>query len=118
MAVAVVATLTVIILMGGTNVAGEKKVEIKDVMKTAMKGGLCAKVAGGKASDAEKKQLVELFTALSKDTPPKGDADSWKTKTTALVDAAKKAAAGDADAGKALKAAANCMACHSAHKGK
>lgn len=116
MAAAVMATLTLAILMGGTNVAGEKTT-IKDVMKKAMKGGLCGKVAGGKASEAEKKELVELFTALAANKPPKGDEDSWKAKTKALLEGAKGVAAGKEDAGKALKAAANCMACHKEHKG-
>lgn len=89
---------------------GKAKHTISDVMKTAMKGGLCAKVAGGKASDAEKAQLVELFTALAANKPPKGDEASWKEKTGALLTAAK---AGD---GAALKKAANCGGCHGAHK--
>jgi len=117
---AILATLSLAIFMSGNNMAGEKagekKIAIKDVMKTAMKGGLCKKVADGTGTDADKTKLLELFTALSKDTPPKGDADSWKMKTGALVAAAKKAVASDADAGKALKAAANCMACHKEHK--
>ena len=90
---------------------GGDKVTIKVVMKKAMSGGLCKKVASGKASADEKKELIELFTALSKQTPPKGDAKSWEAKTKALVDAAK------ADDGKALAAAANCAACHGEHKG-
>ena len=90
----------------------DEKVTIKVVMQKAMKGGLCKKVAEGKASDEEKKQLVELFTALSKATPPKGDADSWKDKTGALLTAAK------GTDGEALKKAADCKACHTEHKGK
>jgi surface antigen len=91
---------------------------IKKVMKAAMKGGLCKKVADGKASDDEKKQLLELFQNLAKSTPPEGDADSWKEKTSALVDAAQGAVDGDAGANAKLKKAANCMACHKVHKGK
>ena len=94
-----------------------KPVGIKDVMKTCMKGGLCKKVADGAANDEEKAKLVEMFTAMSKAKPPKGDAESWKTKTAALVKAATAAKAGDEGAGDALKKAANCMACHKEHKG-
>jgi surface antigen len=90
---------------------------IKAVMKACMKDGLCGKVAGGKASDDEKKALVENFEALAANKPPKGSADSWKEKTSALVDAAKAAAAGKEGAEAKLKAAANCMACHKEHKG-
>jgi len=84
---------------------------IKDVMKVAHKGGLMKKVADGNASDDEKKQLVELYESLAANKPPKGDDADWKTKTDALLDAAKKVD------GKALQKAANCKACHEAHKG-
>lgn len=108
----ILVTLALLFAVAQQNDAGEGKAKYKiaEVMKKAMKGGLCAKVAGGKASDEEKKELVELFTALGQNTPPKGDAESWKAKTTALLEAAK---AGD---GAALKKAANCGACHSVHK--
>lgn len=93
------------------------KYKIKDVMKKAMKGPLLKKVAGGDASDAEKKQLHEMLVALGKNSPPKGDEDSWKKLTGALAKAGKAAVDGEEDAGAALKKAANCKACHSKHKG-
>jgi surface antigen len=89
----------------------EPKYKIKEVMAKAMKGGLCGKVAKGEASAEEKKELIELFTALAANKPPKGEEASWKEKTEALLKAAK------ADDGKALKKAANCAGCHAAHKG-
>jgi hypothetical protein len=95
-----------------------KKIEIKEVMQTAMKGGLCTKVAKGEASAEEKKKLAGLFAALHEAKPPKGEAESWNAKTKALVDAANDVLAGKEGAADKLKAAANCMACHSAHKGK
>ncbi len=97
------------------------KHSIKEVMKACMaKGGpgLCGKVAGGTASDEEKKQFVEYIEALGSNKPPKGEDASWKEKTSALLAAAKDCAAGKSGATDALKAAANCMNCHSAHKGK
>jgi hypothetical protein len=97
----------------GTNGAQDKKdpkYPIKEVMKEAMKGGLCAKVAKGEASDAEKAQLVEYFTSLTMCTPPKGEADAWKTRTGELLKAAK-----DGDVA-ALKKASNCMSCHTMFK--
>lgn len=93
------------------------KYKIKDVMKKAMKGPLLKKVAGGDASDEEKMELHEMLVALSKNSPPKGDAESWNQMTGALVKAAQAAVDGDADAGAALKKAANCKECHSKHKG-
>ena len=101
------------ILLDGTVQGGDKEeITIKLVMKKAMKGGLCEKVAKGEASDEEKKQLVVLLTGLTKTTPPKGDEDAWKKKTTALLEAAK------GTDGAALKKAMNCGACHGEFKGK
>lgn len=94
----------------------EPKYTTKQVMKTAFKGGLLKKVAGGEASDEEKKQLHEMLVALSKNTPKKGEADSWKELTSALVKAGKAAVEGDAEAGEMLKKASNCKACHDLHK--
>lgn len=91
---------------------------IEKVMKTAMKGGLCKKVVTGKASKEEKDKLVAMFEKLAKAKPGKGDAKSWKAKTSKLVKAAKAVAGGDDKAAKALRKAANCKACHSVHKGK
>lgn len=94
----------------------EPKFKTKDVMKKAFKGPLLKKVASGKASDDEKKELHEMLVALSKNSPPKGEADTWKDLTGALVKAGKLAVDGDSDAAAALKKAANCKACHSKHK--
>ncbi|HEY2415464.1 MAG TPA: hypothetical protein VGI40_24695 [Pirellulaceae bacterium] len=94
---------------------------IKEVMKVAMKGGLAKKVASGEATDEEKKKLAGLFSALHDNKPPKGEQSSWDAKTKALVDAANEVLAGKASGNEKLKeltAAGNCMACHSAHKGK
>jgi hypothetical protein len=99
-----------VFLLDGSVHGGKDAVSIKVVMQKAMKGGLCGKVASGKASDEEKKQLIALFTDLAQDKPPKNDDQDWKDRTKALLDAAK------ADDGKALKKAADCKGCHSNHK--
>ena len=117
----VIVAISLALVMDSTNMAQEKKIETKDVMKKAMKGGLAKKVGEGKASDAEKKELVELFVALAANVPAKGNADNWKNQTKVLLDAAKKSASGDADGQKALITAtsgAACMACHKEFKGK
>lgn len=77
---------------------------------------LLKKVISGKASAAEKKELLELYTELAKNKPPKGDAKGWKQKNDALVSAAKDAVAGKKEADRGLEKAADCMACHDAHK--
>ncbi len=97
---------------------GEKaeKITIKQVMQKCMKGGLCKKVAEGKASDEEKAELLKNFKALAANKPKKGDEKSWKTKTTALVTGAQAAVDGKDNASALLMKAANCMACHKVHK--
>jgi hypothetical protein len=92
------------------------KYKIKDVMKAALKGPLLKKVASGDASEAEKKELHEMLVALSKNSPPKGEADSWKELTGALVKAGQAAVEGTEGAGEMLTKAANCKACHTNHK--
>jgi hypothetical protein len=96
------------------------KYTIKEVMKMAHAGdnALAKKVASGKASKEDKKKLVDLYTALAADAPKKGDADSWKDKTSALLDAAKAVDDGKDGAAKDLKKAMDCKACHTVHKGK
>jgi hypothetical protein len=116
-----VASLVVILgtaLVSLTTGAQDQKTTIKEVMKVAMKGGLTKKVADGTATEEEKKKLAGLFAALHENMPPKGDPKSWDEKTNALVAAANDVLAGKEGSGPALQKAANCMGCHSAHKGK
>lgn len=100
------------------NAADKPKHSIKEVMKAVHKGDdpLCKKVAKGEGTKDDFKTLVECYTALPLNEPPKGDAKSWKEKSTALLDAAKDLEAGKAGALDQYKAAVNCKACHSAHK--
>ena len=96
----------------------EPKHTIKECMKACFKGPLIKKVVGGNASDEEKTQLHEMMVSMTKNSPPKGEAESWKKKTEALVKAAKAVTDGKPKAAQMLKKAANCKACHSQHKGK
>ena len=116
LAIAVVATMGMSRAADDDDKDKKPKYNIKQVMKTCMKGGLCKKVAGGDASKDDQKKLLEHFTALAKNKPPKGDAKSWKKKTTALVKAAKGIVDGKDGSAAALKKAANCGGCHKAHK--
>ncbi|HUG91241.1 MAG TPA: hypothetical protein VML55_10425 [Planctomycetaceae bacterium] len=96
------------------------KYSIKDVMGKAHKGGqdaLVQRIIAGKGNDSEKKELVEYYTALGKNDPPKGEQKSWDDKTKALLDAAKEVQEGKDGGADNLKKAANCMACHKEHRG-
>jgi hypothetical protein len=99
------------------------KYTIEDVMKKAHDAknnpdAIFPKVVSGKASDDDKKQLVELYTALGQNKPPKGDADDWKTRTDAMVTAAKAVADNKDGSIDDLKKAVACMDCHKLHRGK
>ena len=113
--------LAALVAVGGAIAVSQEKdgeVPIKEVMKKAHTGkpSLLAKVQSGKASDEEKKMLLELYTALSKNKPPKGDEDAFKKRTEAMVEAAQAAVDGKKEAGKLLKKAVNCKECHMNHK--
>ena len=92
------------------------KFTTKQVMKEAFKGPLLKKVASGEGSAEDAAKLHEMLVALSKNEPPRGEAESWKELTGALVKAGKAAVDGDKEAGAMLKKGADCKACHSKHK--
>jgi hypothetical protein len=95
------------------------KYNIPQVMQKAHgKAGLLKKVAGGKADQEEKDKLVELYVALSKNEPPRGDKESCKKKTEALVKGSRAVAKDEEGGLDKLKKAANCKGCHDAHRGE
>jgi hypothetical protein len=102
----------------GLSATARAENSIKDVMKKAHQGkpALCAKCASGKATKEEKEELVALYEDLAKAEPPKGEKDSWKMKTEALLKAAKGMAKDDKTAIAAYKKALDCKVCHTAHK--
>jgi hypothetical protein len=91
---------------------------IKTVMKTYHKGddALCKKV-GTTATDAELATLLKAYQDMCAATPPKGDKAAWVTKCQALIGAVKKVQVKDPAGAAAYKAAVNCKACHTDHKG-
>lgn len=103
----------------------KKSKTIKEVMGLQKKstGAITAAAKGGKWDDASKtaKAWLEAAGDLSKNKPPKGDEDSWKTHCTKYVETvtAVSAAIDKKDAEgvtKALKL--DCGGCHGAHKAK
>ena len=122
--VAVLAAAGFVAFTLATSLAAEKKDDkkpkytAKEVMEKGHKGkdSLVQKVIGGKASDAEKKDLLEMYESLALVEAPKGDKASWKTKTAALVKAAEGVVKGEKGAADKLKSATNCRACHTAHR--
>lgn len=92
---------------------------IKTVMKTYHKpeDALCKKVSAGTATDAELTTLLKVYQDMCAATPPKGDKTAWVAKCQALIGSVKKIQAKDATGIAAYKAAVNCKACHTDHKG-
>lgn len=114
--------LAVVLAVAGTAfgfAVEDAKYTTKQVMKAAHGGGpnsLLNKVVGGKASDAEKAKLVELYESMPLNKAKKGDADDYKKACEAMVSAAKAAKAGDTGWQTKLKTATNCKACHDVFK--
>ena len=108
------------VLALGLLVAAAQAKSIKEVMAACNKGNdaLCGKASSGKSTDDENKKLLENYKLLSTFKPPMGDEKSWKEKTDALVAATQELVDKKAGAADKFKAAINCKACHSVHKGK
>ncbi len=102
--------------------ADEKpKYTIKEIMQKAHNDGLLNKVKDGKANKTEKEKLLELYTELGKNRPPRGDEKAWKQKCDAIVAATREMAFAKneltAKAGyDKLEMAVNCQACHGQHR--
>lgn len=99
---------------------GDGKYSISEVMQEAHAGQvnerLIDKVWTGRASKADKEQLVDLYSSLPLDKPVRGELVEWKERTEALLAAAKGVANGEKGAEAKLGKAANCVGCHSAHR--
>jgi hypothetical protein len=96
---------------------------IEDVMKKyhkAPKGTdpVCKTVSDGKASKEQLAELLAAYKAMAAQKPSEGDAGSWKEKSSALIAATQALLDGQPDGVAKYKAAVNCKACHSVHKGK
>lgn len=79
---------------------------------------LILRAAAGDASETEKKRLLKVLTGMAQAQPDHGGAESWKARTGALTAAAQDLLDGKDGAGERLRAAADCRACHQAHRGK
>lgn len=94
------------------------KYSTKDIMKALNKGdeNIGKKVARGQGTPEDFSKLVDYYSALPANKPPRGDQSSWDAKTAALVKVSKSLMAGEPGALAAYKTAVNCKACHSEHK--
>ena len=98
--------------------AKKPKYTIKEVMKEIHKGedNIGKRALKGTASKQDIAKMVEYYASLPDNEPPRGEMASWKEKASALVKASKALQAGEPGAVQTYKNAANCKACHTAHK--
>jgi hypothetical protein len=98
--------------------AGKPKYTVKEVMKEIHKGedNIGKRVVKGQASKEDIDKMVEYYASLPLNDPPRGDKQDWVAKTTALVKASQELKAGKPSAVEHYKQAADCKACHQAHK--
>jgi hypothetical protein len=117
------------VLAGGAFRAADKDAEkpkysIKQVMSQAHRKPdktsptLADKVINGTADKDEKAKLLELYTALAANKPPKGEAEAWKDRATAITGAIQEVIDGKEGADVDLRKALNCKGCHSSHRGR
>jgi len=101
------------------NTAFANEYTLKTIMKDGIKAetSIYKKIEAGSATAEEKAAFLEMCKAMPNLEPPKGDAESWKNKTQALIDAVQGVVDGKETATADLKAAINCKSCHTPHKG-
>jgi hypothetical protein len=98
--------------------AAKPKYTIKEVMKKAHQpdGGLLKKIVAGEGTKEDAAELVDLYTVLGQNKPPKGEPGSWQEKTGELLAAAKAVVENKDGSKERLKKAADCGNCHKEHK--
>lgn len=89
---------------------------IAQVMQLAHKSRLYRELFRVPVDPAVGERLKLLYSGLSSQSPPEGDADSWQERSAALIESAEKIIAGDADSIPAFKKAVNCNSCHNRHR--
>jgi hypothetical protein len=117
-------TATAVLILGLLATAGEQPTaevrRIQQIMTAAhlkpqnrgTRNNLDNKLIDGKATDAEKKQLLELYQELGQLKPGRGDLDEWKARTTEMVAAVEAVIKGEEKAGERLAKARDCKSCH------
>ena len=82
----------------------------------ATRNNLDNKVLDNKATDDEKKELLELYSGLRKQKPPKGKSEEWDKRVGELVESLKAVYAGEKGAKERFSQAKDCKSCHAAHR--
>jgi hypothetical protein len=101
-----------------------KELGINQIMKRAhltpqnrgTRNNLDNKVIDNKATDDEKKELLDPYSSLRKQGPPKGESAEWDKRVGELVDSLKAVYAGEKGATERFIRARDCKSCHAAHR--
>ncbi len=75
------------------------------------------KVKSGIATADDMQMLLDLYTDLRRNKPPRGDAGNWKMLTAKLVAATQQLVDGQEGARDEFLKAVDCNPCHDAHRG-
>jgi len=94
------------------------KPTIKEIMKNDNKGddSIVKQIIAGKGTPEEVARLQADYKLLPDLDPPRGDHDSWKAKSTALLEATDALKLDDKASIAKFKDAVSCKQCHSVHK--
>jgi len=99
--------------------AAPDAISIADVMSDFHEGetSIANQAKRGEAEADDLQRMLENYLALVDLSPPQGPPDSWKEKTTNLVEATQSLIAGEEGAIESYRLAVDCKACHSVHRG-
>lgn len=98
--------------------AVQGEVSISDVMIEFHEGetSIANRAKAGEAEVEDLQRMLESYRAMVELNPPQGPPDSWKEKTTNLVEATQALIAGEEGAIERYRLAVDCKACHSVHR--
>ena len=99
--------------------AVQEEISISDVMAEFHEGetSIANQAKEGEAEVEDLQRMLENYQAMVDLSPPQGPPDSWKEKTTKLVEATQALIAGEEGAIESYRLAVDCKACHSVHRG-
>ena len=91
---------------------------ISDVMTEFHEGktSIANQAKAGEAEVDDLQRMLKKYQALVELSPPQGPLESWKEKTTKLVEATQGLIAGEEGAIESYRLAVDCKACHSVHR--
>jgi hypothetical protein len=101
----------------GASTPQKSKQNIREVCRLAhAPNGLLRQVTKGAAVKQEAEQLRDLYYELGRNKPPAGEVADWRRRVGEMINATTAVIDGEENGRLLLTKAANCFACHKAHK--